>query len=71
MERLPVGIGQLESLETLSLSGTVKDIPKELGHLTKLREIEIGYSYDSDPVTQVILNLCRKMLAMERGDDLV
>jgi Leucine-rich repeat (LRR) protein len=71
MERLPVGIGQLESLETLSLPGTVKDIPKELGHLTNLREIEVGYSYDSDPVTQVILNLCRKMLAMERGDDLV
>ena len=69
MERLPVAIGQLESLETLSLPDTVREIPKELGHLTNLREIKMGFSYDSDPVTQVILNLCRKMLAMERRDD--
>ena len=66
LTELPVAIGKLESLETLSLPDTVREIPKELGHLTNLRNIKMAGDFDSDPVTHVILGLCRQILALER-----
>ena len=66
LTELPVAIGKLESLETLSLPDTIREIPKELGHLTNLRNIEMAGDFDSDPVTHVILGLCRQILALER-----
>ena len=71
VRHLPATIGQLESLETLSLPDTIQGIPRELGHLASLSRLEIddpyGWHDGAEVVARVIRDLCRQILAMERG----
>ena len=63
LETLPTTVGRLKSLQRLVLPSNIKELPREIGRLSALRELYFDRSYNSDgsTATRIILDLCRQL----------